>query len=184
MVRLFGPSASSSDLSSPLCVREPSLGIAESRFGANPARPRRNPVGPVHGARGSCLQWTRAARLRGAMAQASILIVGRVHARAATRLTLAALASEAWPQPSQSRSPVTMSRSSSRRRSLPRSGTSNGANASLTLCRAGVQITPQTVRLLRQWGLGDSLGSTAAEPIALTINRFDGRSVAHDAVLG
>lgn len=46
-----------------------------------------------------------------------------------------------------------------------------------------MQITPQTVRLLKQWGLGEALGSTAAEPIALTINRFDGRSVARLSVL-
>lgn len=46
---------------------------------------------------------------------------------------------------------------------------------------AGVQITPQTVNVFKKWGLGESLGATAAEPIACVIHRYsDGRILAQE----
>lgn len=63
------------------------------------------------------------------------------------------------------------------RQRRPRCAVSSAFNGGLTRFRAGVQITPQTVRVLQQWGLGETLGSTAAEPIALTITRYDGSKV-------
>ncbi|KAJ5492974.1 FAD-dependent monooxygenase OpS4 [Penicillium diatomitis] len=45
---------------------------------------------------------------------------------------------------------------------------------------AGLQITPNASRLLKQWQLRDSLWEAAAEPAKLTVHRYSGEILAHD----
>ncbi|KAF7719711.1 Aromatic-ring hydroxylase-like protein [Penicillium ucsense] len=45
---------------------------------------------------------------------------------------------------------------------------------------AGLQITPNASRLLKQWQLRDSLWEAAAEPTKLTVHRYSGEILAHD----
>ncbi len=42
---------------------------------------------------------------------------------------------------------------------------------------AGIQITPNGVRILRRWGVTEELTSKAATPETLSIIRYDGRKV-------
>lgn len=50
---------------------------------------------------------------------------------------------------------------------------------------AGIQITPNGVRILRKWGIADGLASTAAAPKTLSIIRYDGQKVlAHRSEYG
>lgn len=46
---------------------------------------------------------------------------------------------------------------------------------------AGLQITPNASRLLQHWKLPESLWAAAAEPTKLTVHRYSGEVLAHDA---
>ncbi|CAN8104108.1 unnamed protein product [Discula destructiva] len=45
---------------------------------------------------------------------------------------------------------------------------------------AGLQVTPNSTRILQRWGLGDRLWRTAAEPRSLTVHRYSGTVLAHE----
>lgn len=45
---------------------------------------------------------------------------------------------------------------------------------------AGLQVTPNSTRILQRWGLGDRLWKAAAEPHSLTVHRYTGTVLAHE----
>ncbi|KAK2606858.1 hypothetical protein N8I77_005581 [Diaporthe amygdali] len=45
---------------------------------------------------------------------------------------------------------------------------------------AGLQVTPNSTRILQRWGLSDRLWREAAEPTALTVHRYTGKVLAHE----
>lgn len=45
---------------------------------------------------------------------------------------------------------------------------------------AGLQVTPNSTRILQRWGLGDRLWKAAAEPHSLTVHRYTGAVLAHE----
>lgn len=53
------------------------------------------------------------------------------------------------------------------------------AVAELKEVGAGLQLTPNSTRLLRAWGLGDELFRMAATPQTFSMYRYDGRLLAH-----
>ncbi|KAF3765403.1 FAD binding domain-containing protein [Cryphonectria parasitica EP155] len=45
---------------------------------------------------------------------------------------------------------------------------------------AGLQVTPNSTRILQKWGLADRLWKSAAEPTSLTVHRYSGKVLAHE----
>ncbi|KAL4806195.1 hypothetical protein BDV18DRAFT_124100 [Aspergillus unguis] len=54
--------------------------------------------------------------------------------------------------------------------------------AELAEVGAGLQVTPNASRLFKHWGLRESLWRDAVEPSTLTVHRYTGDVLAHDAV--
>ncbi|KAI1414773.1 FAD/NAD(P)-binding domain-containing protein [Hypoxylon sp. FL1857] len=49
---------------------------------------------------------------------------------------------------------------------------------------AGIQITPNSSRILQRWGLSDGLWASAAEPISLAIRRYSGKALVFEKDFG
>ncbi|KAL4933073.1 putative monooxygenase [Aspergillus undulatus] len=47
---------------------------------------------------------------------------------------------------------------------------------------AGLQVTPNASRLFKHWGLRDSIWTDAVEPRTLSVHRYTGETLAHDAI--
>ncbi|ROW17101.1 hypothetical protein VPNG_01393 [Cytospora leucostoma] len=45
---------------------------------------------------------------------------------------------------------------------------------------AGIQVTPNSTRILQRWGLPDSVWRSASEPTSLSIHRYTGNVLAHE----
>lgn len=45
---------------------------------------------------------------------------------------------------------------------------------------AGLQVTPNSTKILSKWGLKEDLWRAAAEPTSLTVHRYDGQILAHE----
>ena len=72
-----------------------------------------------------------------------------------------------------------VSRSVAHATALPIQSRSLGAHKGKQI-GAGLQVTPNSTRILQRWGLSDRLWREAAEPTALTVHRYTGKVLAHE----